>query len=76
MFTSQCYDWPEKLLWFWFYDTRLKTALSSVKDKFELKGTQVCMQRSNLIMMSTPSWSFNVSKKISLTANNLLNVHQ
>ena len=22
-----CCDWPEKLLWFWFYDTQLETAL-------------------------------------------------
>ena len=22
-----CRDWPEQLLWFWFYDTQLKTAL-------------------------------------------------
>ena len=24
-------DWPVKLLWFWFYDTQLKTSLSSIK---------------------------------------------
>ena len=24
-----CYDWPLWLLWFWFYDTQLKTALTN-----------------------------------------------
>ena len=25
---SILFDWPKKLLWFWFYDTRLKLALT------------------------------------------------
>ena len=29
-----CCDWPELLLWFWFYDTRLKTALDVMMAKY------------------------------------------
>ena len=30
---SVLFDWPKWLLWFWFYDTHLKTALSRIKTK-------------------------------------------
>ena len=28
-----CFDWPELLLWFWFYDTQMKTAVSYDRGK-------------------------------------------
>jgi len=30
---------PERLLWFWFYNTQLKTALSRIKTKTKTKQT-------------------------------------
>ena len=40
-----CCDWPEKLRWFWFYNTQLKTALRAWNYIVEVSLATSCNQR-------------------------------
>ena len=60
-----CCDWPEKLLWCWFYSTQLKTALSPNSDQHQISpcninaySTLEVMRIKAMIIQGEFSWYF------------------